>query len=86
MRRPAIWRKFGRAASAAVRQGLRAAAPAYFAANVTIHNVLLWAQYARITTDSDSFGEILHRWYFSQPGDVRIAAPAPGTAPLSLTR
>jgi hypothetical protein len=53
---------------------------------VTIHNVLLWAQYSRITTDSDTFGDTLHRWYFGEPGDVRIAAPPPGSAPLSLTR
>ena len=70
----------------AVRDGLRAAAPAYFAANVTIHNVLLWAPYARITTDSDTFGDTLHRWYFGESGEVKIAAPPPGTAPFSLKR
>jgi hypothetical protein len=72
--------------ASAIRDSLRAAAPAYFAANVTIHNVLLWGSYARITTDAETFGEILHRWYFGEAGNVRVAAPGPGSAPLSLSR
>jgi hypothetical protein len=72
--------------AAAVRESLRASAPAFFGANVTIHNVLLWGPFYRITTDADTFGDTLHRWYFGEPGNIKVAAPPPGSAPLSLTR
>ncbi len=70
----------------AIRDSLRTSAPAYFGANVTIHNVLFWGPFYRITTDAETLGETLHRWYFEEPGNIKVAAPPPGSAPLSLTR
>jgi hypothetical protein len=72
--------------AARVRDTIRDEVPAYFAANVTIHNVLLWAQYAKVSEGGETLGGTLHRWYFGEPGDARVMAPGPGNPPLSLSR
>jgi Pectinacetylesterase len=71
----------------AVRESLRATVPAYFAADVAIHNVLLWPLFARVQSDNgETFGGTLHSWYFGTPGNLQVAAPPPGAPPLSLAR
>ena len=73
--------------AASVRDTLHAAVPAYYAPDVALHDVLLWPQFARMQAVSgQTFGSMLHAWYFGQPGNLQVADPAPGAAPLSLGR
>jgi hypothetical protein len=62
-----------------LRDELKAAVPAYFAADTNRHTVLLVRQFAQVTASGQTLGSVLHNWYFGTGGPVIAVAPPPGT-------
>jgi hypothetical protein len=70
----------------ATRESLRAAVPAFFAADTGRHTVLLTPRYTTVTAGpgSPTLGRVLHDWYFGGGGDggsLQVVAPGPGSSP-----
>jgi hypothetical protein len=72
--------------AAATRESLKAAVPAFFAADTGRHTVLLTPRYATVTAGpgSPALGKVLHDWYFGgagEGGSLQVVAPGPGSLP-----